>query len=501
MEQDARAPSGPTKFEGDICIVGAGPAGITLARELEARGHAIVLLESGGASADAASQALNEGPTSGDPYAGLRPTRHRQLGGSAHLWNTSMSGELGAKFLPLDPWDFGTKPGDSESAWPFARSVLLPWYQRAQALCGLGPFEYAGAYWSDQDRRCFECDDEVLTSRVYQFGPARLFTEAYLGSLREGRKVQVLHHATVSALELDASRRVVQAVRAISPTRRELRIQAGSFVLACGAIENARLLLVAGLGQRSDWVGRGFMEHPRDSGLTLFPARPDFAASAGFYDFHRASDGTAVCGRLALQERALREGLPNASITLLPRWTPARGSFWTRLAARLPGMAPPMRQGYGWSHRLARSGLPEAFTLLLNLEQRPHPDNRIVLTGQRDALGIPRIELQWRWRDAEQAGLERLRTLVAAALERAGLGRVDIRRGERPDPNAHHHAGTTRMHADPELGVVDPEGRVHGSDNLYVTGASVFPSAGFANPVLTIVALALRLADRLHAGG
>lgn len=110
---------------------------------------------------------------------------------------------------------------------------------------------------------------------------------------------------------------------------------------------------------------------------------------------------------------------------------------------------------------------------------------------------MTRVALHWRWREPEQRGLERLRERIVTAFQAAGLGRVTLDAGRRPDPNAHHHAGTTRMHADPRQDVVDPESKVHGTENLFVAGASVFPSAGFANPTLTIVALALRLADRL----
>ena len=154
-------------------------------------------------------------------------------------------------------------------------------------------------------------------------------------------------------------------------------------------------------------------------------------------------------------------------------------------------------EGYGWSALPDPAVVFEAFQVIVNLEQRPHPENRVVLAGTRDPLGVPRVELQWRWRAEEQAALERLRGALGGWLEDSGLGRVSIQAGARPDPNAHHQAGTTRMHPDPRHGVVDPDGRVHGTDNLYVTGASVFPTAGFANPTLTIVALALRLADHL----
>ena len=133
----------------------------------------------------------------------------------------------------------------------------------------------------------------------------------------------------------------------------------------------------------------------------------------------------------------------------------------------------------------------------MNLEQRPHPDNRITLGSDRDALGMPRPVLHWRWRPDEQVGLQRLRALLVSSFESAGVGRVQVDSRLPTDPNAHHHAGTTRMARDPRHGVVDPDGRVHGTRNLFVCGASVFPTAGFANPTLTIVALALRLADHL----
>jgi choline dehydrogenase-like flavoprotein len=137
----------------------------------------------------------------------------------------------------------------------------------------------------------------------------------------------------------------------------------------------------------------------------------------------------------------------------------------------------------------------DGFTILLNLEQTPSPENRIVLGARRDAFGVPLPELHWRWHEADRERLTRLRDVVAREL--GALGRIEIATDTIPDPNAHHHAGTTRMHADASHGVVDADCRVHGVDNVFVAGASVFPTAGFANPMLTIVALAARLADHL----
>jgi choline dehydrogenase-like flavoprotein len=141
----------------------------------------------------------------------------------------------------------------------------------------------------------------------------------------------------------------------------------------------------------------------------------------------------------------------------------------------------------------------DAFRLLMNLEQQPDPENRITLSAERDALGVPRARLHWSWGAHAQTTLDTVRSIVISELESAALGKVELIGSRTPDPNAHHHAGTTRMARDPHFGVVDSDSLVHGVDNLYVAGASVFPTAGYANPTLTIVALATRLADHLHS--
>jgi choline dehydrogenase-like flavoprotein len=209
-----------------------------------------------------------------------------------------------------------------------------------------------------------------------------------------------------------------------------------------------------------------------------------------------------VLGRVALaEELRRRERLPNVSVTLLPRLRrrllrmPGRGGRYPRTEEHWSEQYVSGDESSGASRASSRH---DAFTLLLNLEQLPHRENRVVLATRRDHLGLPAAELHWRWRKDDQLGLERTRAAVAREFEACGLGRVEIA-ALRPDPNAHHHAGTTRMSLDGDSGVVDPTGRVHGTGNLYACGASVFPTAGFANPTLTIVALALRLASHLGA--
>lgn len=157
--------------------------------------------------------------------------------------------------------------------------------------------------------------------------------------------------------------------------------------------------------------------------------------------------------------------------------------------------APPSR--YGWSGLAEDGSTSKDFKVILNAEQRPHRANRIVLSDRTDRFGnrLPRLVLNWS--PEEQAQFDRLREVVAESLRSARLGRLQYVQGRRPDLSAHHHAGTTRMAVSPEDGVVDRDGRLFQSENLFVAGASVFPTAGFANPTLTIVAMAIRLARHI----
>jgi choline dehydrogenase-like flavoprotein len=496
MLVDARHLDDGARLDADLCIVGAGPAGLTIARELAGNRIGVLILESGGLDSEVSAQELNEGSTTGDPYAGLRSTRHRAVGGTARTWNTPVRGQPGAKYVPLDESDFAARRETPLSGWPFDFRSLVPFYERAQRICALGPFEYDGK--GDRETgRSPEFPGGNLVARIYRFG-----TASNLGIVPQADNVRLCHHATAIALRMNGRR--VEGLDFADPDGRRFHVRTRSLVLAGGAIENARLLLCAPDSPWADneWVGLCFMEHPRDYSMTLLPRSDDLATDFGFFDTH-TRDSTIVAGRIAIATSAiLGNDLPNASVTLLPRLraTPAEGAFArVRDALRIRGRSR-ATEGYGWSDATDPGAIYDAFRLILNVEQRPHPENRIVLGPGRDRFGLPRVVLHWRWREADEAGLERLRTLVLRDLEAAGLGSIDRNTASPIDPNAHHHAGTTRMHADPRSGVVDADGRVHGTDNLFVSGASVFPTAGFANPTLTIVALAIRLADRLASG-
>jgi choline dehydrogenase-like flavoprotein len=477
MEVDARTLD-IAGLDADVCVIGAGPAGLTIARTLAARRSVrIVVLESGGRSSEPDAQVLCDGTAIGDPYAGPGTTRRRQVGGTATMWNTWFGHEPGGKYVPLDAVDFEARPWWPLSGWPFDKASMDPYYERAQSLCGLGPCAYQGADWASPDCSLLPLSPGPLTTDVYQFGPARLFTDTHVREIQQAHNVLLCLHATAVRLATDDAGRSVTRVDTARVSGRPLPVRANLYVLAAGGIENARLLLLAGgagrqgLGNQSNLVGRCFMEHPRDFSGRLVPADRRLLGRCGLYDFHRAAAGVAM-GRLAFTNEARRrEQLPGMSVTLLLR--PRAFRWWTR-------------------HR------SNAVELVINIEQAPDPENRIALGIDRDRFDMPKPEIHWRWRELDRQSLARIRGIVTSEIERSGIGRVTFDPDAPPDPNAHHHMGTTRMHRDPQRGVVTEDGRVHGVANLYVAGSSVFPTSGFANPTLTIVALALRLAEHLE---
>ena len=291
-------------------------------------------------------------------------------------------------------------------------------------------------------------------------------------------------------------------------------MRARDFVLALGGVENARFLLLAGLGNAHDLVGRFFMDHPTVR-CRLDPA-PDALPRLGAYDIRRVNGQLRVTAFGLGEETLRREGLPNGGFFVVPAAGPRRlgdlaAAAHRRVARAVPALAPTTRLAArsallntlgvgpvsGWS-RLRRP--PSAFDVHHVLELWPERERRVELGSRRDELGRPVARLRWFVAEREREAHDRAEELVAGALDHAGLGKLETARqvGDEVHPTAHHHLGTTRMADDPHRGVVDADGRVHGVPNLYVTGGSVFPTAGYVNPTLTMVALASRLAAHLR---
>lgn len=467
----------------DVCIVGAGAAGITMAREFVGTSLQVVLLESGGLTPDAQTQALYTGDVLGQPYFPLDAARTRCFGGTTHQW----TGEC----RPLDAQDFEARDWVPYSGWPFGLDELLPFYHQAQSICQLGPYGYTAEDWRGDGVRPIAIDSARITSCAFQYSPPTRFGDVYREQLQRARNVVTYLGANVVELTAPSNAQQVSTARVVCLSGTNFRVAARAFVLATGGIENARLLLLSdgtqpgGLGNTHDLVGRYFMEHLyMDTAAEL---RTRKGVISDFYTAGHAVHGRRVRGVLALHpDVRKREQLTNYCAVIVAPGT-GRRSLPRTLAAKARAMF-----------------APRTYFIKNVMEQAPNPESRITLGAQRDALGCRRVELRWRTSAIDKFTAHRAHAILGEALSRGGVARLTSLMGSEVDPwptrlrGARHHMGTTRMHTDPRRGVVDADCRVHGIHNLYVAGSSVFPTSGAANPTLTIVALALRLAAHLR---
>lgn len=552
---DARSLSDGQTVEADVCIVGAGPMGLTLARELAGDGLRLCVLESAG----------GEGPTEpldgevvGEYYPPLAETRARGLGGTAVLWEAELTRTvLGARFGTLGAIDFEQRDDVPYSGWPFDRTSLEPYYERAARICELGPLSDDPAAWQAPPRVVPLALGSHVTTRIAFHGPRSVFLETLPDWASKAPDVSVYLQAR--ALEIETNGQDASCIVAGSGPPHRFRVSARLFVLALGGIENARLLLLSngdagGLGNEHDLVGRFLMDHPTATSV-LVPANPAVVERLGLYDtLHR--DATVAMGILELSEETLRrEGLLSSGTFLVPRierqmralqslreaQTAVRSKrlpdrplatsgnvvlgadavaarFYRHLVDRWPALEkttslwPTTRllntlgvgPISGWSRLPLAGRRYKALAVYQVIEQAPEPERRITLSAAKDDFGLPLPRLHWFISERELDSMRRTQDVLAAAFQRAGTGRLvtteDLARTDTHahiHPTAHHHLGTTRMNAEARHGVVDGDCRVHGTPNLFVTGTSIFPTGGYINPTLTAIALTVRLADHV----
>lgn len=505
-------PEGDT-LAADICVVGAGAAGITLALELEGAGFDVLVLESGGFEFDGDVQDLYGGETVNPAFAPLDVTRLRYFGGSTNHWN--------GRSMPLTATDFEARPWIPDSGWPFDLDHLRPYYERAQPILELPPYAYRAEDWTGADWPALPLESDVITTEIVHRSPPTRMGEVYRNSLEQARDVRVCLHANAIGFELDDDVRSVRALDVASLDGRRRRVTANRFVLAMGGIEIPRLLLQprpdlrGGLGNEHGLVGRYFSDHVNCPAIGRILFTDPQPGLAHFRPWSR--DGFQRALGLSAETQA-REELLNADFSLY-EYDPRTDSAGVRSFQSITGDVRARRWPDGLLGHLGRVigdiGDVTSYTydhlrgtgariadLHYSSELPPHADSRIELTSERDALGLQRVRLDWKIPEQFYSSFARPRELLAQEIGRQELGRVQFDEERLADlashyHNSHHHMGTTRMHDDPKLGVVDRDARMHVIANLYVASSSVFPAYGHANPTLTIVALAIRLADHL----
>lgn len=541
---DYRHASAPDDFDAHLCIVGAGPAGITIARQFIGTAIRVCLLEGGGLSGDADNQSLYAGDSIGVPELDPGASRLRAFGGSTNVW--------GGGCIPLGRLDLAPRDWVPNSGWPISYAELEPYYARARDMFAIDEHEFeAGGFLTSPARQPPAFDRQHLVNRNFVLSPV-FFGRTYRTELERAPNIQVVLHANVLELLADAEGEHVRQASIGTLQGRRGHVRAHRYVLACGGIENARLLLLSnsslprGLGNRQDLVGRYFMDHPRgrlgtlraravtpltrpydrSGGKGAAPAFPELCLSDDAMRAHRllagrvrpvAVEGPVPRGIHAARRlrSALRKPRPDEGRSLEGRMSqslslhapsqddaPVRENIARLALALAPGVGDLAR---GVLNKLADRPIvrPDHVDVIGYFEQAPNPDSRVHLGRELDALGQRRVCVDWRLTPLDWHTYRTAAQLFGDQLARACAGSFQLEPWLRGDDTPQlqgtaHHMGTTRMADDPAGGVVDRNLRVHGMDNLHVAGSSVFPTSGWAFPTFTLVALSMRLAEHLR---
>ncbi|WP_171060986.1 GMC oxidoreductase [Poseidonocella sp. HB161398] len=515
---DSRGLPDGTVLDADICIVGGGPAGITLALELADSPLKVILLESGGMDFEPETQELYAGPNLGFQYDPLDEARLRFLGGSSNHW--------AGNCMPLSPVDFEKRDWMAHSGWPISYDDLHPHYMRAQTYAELQteqPYDYA--HWAEKlGAANLPVDPEYLKTVGVNESPPTAFGYTYEDRLRAAGSLAVYLHANVLELETDDTASTVTGVQAACIDGPRFRVTARRYVLCAGGIETPRLLFLsnrvqqAGLGNGHDLVGRFFADHAAIRPVArILLSRP--REEIELYTKPVYFDTGGLMATLASSDALLRrEEIGGFIFHLFPAQSPGELSLTTLYRALRRADPPPYLSTeignvlsdldgavngvwkWGGKHRgdlIERDWLGPWLTF----ECVPNPESRVLLVDETDRFGQRRIGLDWRLTETEMRTVKRATQILSQEVGRIGLGRTwtaalredfdwpgHVARGK-------HHCGTTRMSDDPRTGVVDADCRVHGVSNLYIGSSSVFPTHGYANPTLTIVAMSIRMAD------
>ncbi|MDX6503649.1 MAG: hypothetical protein QOE29_774, partial [Gaiellaceae bacterium] len=312
MLADARAVPDGEVIDASVCVVGAGPVGLTLALELGRRGLDVCLLESGASDGSAPL----DGDVTGEPFPSLASARAGGVGGTTALWNAELARDTwGARLAPLEPIDFEARADVPSSGWPFDRAQLEPFYERASTLAGFGSYDGDPRQWEDPPRLVQPKLGDAVQTGIFRFGLQTVFTQDARASVERSAEIRCYVNARVLELETEDGR--VTAVRAASEPRRSFRVRARLVLLALGGIENARLLLLSDVGNEHDLVGRSFMDHPTLR-ASLGLSSPRAATRLALCDLVR-KDGRLAMGYLALSEQVRRrEGLLSSGLIVVP---------------------------------------------------------------------------------------------------------------------------------------------------------------------------------------
>ena len=505
----------PTPASADVCIVGAGAAGIALAIEFASKGKQVLLLEGGGAKREDSSQQLYDSEIAGLPHRGIHTGRIRVKGGTTVRW--------GGQILELDAYDFAARPGIPSSGWPFPKSELIPYYDRAMTLEGLARAERSdAAVWRNLNLPFTQFPN--LEAYLSRWCPEPNFALMHGETLSARPNISLWLHA--NAVELIIENGAATGLRCRTLTGVEHLFHATQFIFCLGGLESSRFFLQPRPGglpwNRSNLLGRHFQDHIDCNAAAVEPLDPkkfhdtfDPIFSNGFKYLPKlrlpprlqAEHNTLNIGStMSFEDTGKVRSQAKLTVRNLMR---ARFDEVTRDNLRHIAGHVPMLLRQAWRYKIQRRAFapPEVRIFLrVHCEQEPTSRSSITLTNDRDPLGLLRVRFDWQISDRE---LDTIRQYVRIAqCSLAGIARItpneDLMTGS---PNflsrcddSNHHMGGMRMSTSDATGVVDTNLRLYGVANTYICSSAVFPSSGFSNPTHTVLALAVRLCDHLTLG-
>jgi choline dehydrogenase-like flavoprotein len=543
------------RIEADVAIVGAGPAGIVIALELASAGHRVALLESGGTHFDAEAQRLGDTAGADPHHVESALSTRRQVGGASNIW--------GGRCVPFDPIDFEARSIVGDARWPLDYDEVSPYFQRACEWCRCGDAIFDADQLpalAGQSIVPGFADGAVRASALERWSLPTNFGRVYRRALEHSPSLRLETGLTCTEIVPEADTpeggdRKVGYLEARSPDGRRVEIEAARYVLAAGGLGSTRLLFAStrqdpdGIGNHSGHLGRWYMAHVEVRvGRVRFKTSPEQTV----YGHERDHEGVYVRRRFTLDPQAQREhGLPNLAIWMvnpeiadashgsgilsfvylmlispLGRYFIAEGIRQAHTKADRPrsvrahlrnvvreiGQATAFAVAFGYRRFLKRGrkvpgffvpSAANAYPLLYHGEHLPHWGSYVEPSGERDALGMPRLRTHLHFSDEDIRSVRRAHDLLDRSLREQGLGEVELLHDNVEGAvreqlfGGYHQAGTTRMSDQAEDGVVDPNLAVHGFADLFVASSSVFPTSSQANSTFTLIAFAIRLADRL----
>lgn len=508
---DCRELENNSIIEGDLCIIGAGMAGISIALQWIGKPFKVILLEGGGFEYNDSIQELYNGNSTGLQYFPLKSTRLHYFGGTSGHW--------GGWCTPLDNIDFKKRDWIKYSGWPISKKDLIPFYEKSTKILDLESSNFDLNNWQQKftNYESFDLSEDFIWNKIWQFSPPTRFGHKYKQTILDAKNIHLYTYANVTELLPNESITAIKKIRIKNLKGQTHIVKAKSYILATGGIQNPRLLLASnkknekGLGNNYDLVGRFFMEHleMNIAELWLTGKYP-----LDLYLLNDSGSGKLPRAELAITERAQQElNLLNGTISLsdlvkskyhksnIEKWNddnPIENqkkysrSLWEKVKLSFSVAKDYKDLGFN------------SYRLFLRMEQQPNPNSRVFLSLEKDGLGMPKANLNWELSEIDKISLKKIAKLIAVRFGAKNIGRIRLDEFLRENSNTPpiysagwHHMGTTKMNDDPKKGVIDSNCRVHGIRNLFIAGSSCFPTAGAANPTLTIVALSLRLSKHL----